>query len=73
MEVTEDWIKDHTDIEEVAHYCQPALRVSNALGESWDPGHVHFIIMVKDAVRGEDLVLIPWSHIALNLPRFQGC
>ena len=42
-----DWIKDHPDIKKVARRCQPAFKLSKLFDQSWDPNHVHFLVMAK--------------------------
>ena len=44
----------NTDIEKAAEICQPASTVSDALGESWDHRHVHFIITAEEFVEDAD-------------------
>ena len=47
-------MKENTNIEETTEFCQPAYTVSDALGESWDRHHVHFIVTADEFVEGAD-------------------
>ena len=51
------WLKDHPAIDEVAHICQASTPVGTLLKESWEPIHVHFLVIARelgDTDPGED-------------------
>ena len=47
-------MEENTNIEKATKLCQPVDTVSDALGESWDRRHVHFIITAEEFVEDAD-------------------
>ena len=47
-------MKESANIEEAIEFCQPALTISDALGESWDRRNLHFIITAEESVEDAD-------------------
>jgi hypothetical protein len=46
-DIEEGWIGTIGDLDEIAEFCKPALTFDCALGESWDPDHLHFLITAE--------------------------
>ena len=52
----------------IARFYQPTLSTSEALGESWDPNHVHFLITVEEPVEDTGPVVFEEEAYVFELP-----
>ena len=66
MDIGAGWIRSYRDVEEVARFCQPALRVSELVHQSWDPVNVHLLVTAKEFTRDRSPVDRPGIAVTCN-------